>query len=288
MRASPPPTDQASQPSSAHPLRVRITPEAAPISARPYLSIVVPAYNEEKRLPATLDRMGEYLSGRDFSWEVTVVDDGSRDGTASLVRELGRDRPWLSLLQYVDEDEKAVNRGKGFAVRQGMLHARGRDVLFSDADLSTPIEELEKLLPPISRGDCDISIASRALPESKLPVHQPFYREWMGRAFNRMVQRAIHTSIVDTQCGFKAFRGDVARHIFGLARIDGFGFDTEIVFLASKLGYRVREVPVTWRHADDSRVNPLLAPLQMMQELLAVRLADLRGEYDEKPPSASS
>jgi dolichyl-phosphate beta-glucosyltransferase len=256
---------------------ITITPAT---NTRCYLTLVIPAYNEEKRLPATLQRMAEYLAARDFSYELIVVDDGSRDGTRQMVREFQANHDWVRLLQY-DENGKPANRGKGFAVRQGVLHAQGRDVLFSDADLSTPIEELEKLLPPISRGDCDITIASRALPDSKLAVHQPWYREWMGRTFNRFVQRVIHTDIVDTQCGFKAFRGDVAKRLFSLAQIDGFGFDTEILWLAKKFGYCVREVAVTWEHHDDSRVNPLAAPLQMLQELVQVRLNDARGLYDE-------
>lgn len=146
-------------------LRISISPTS---SARVYLSIVVPAFNEEQRLPATLQRMAEYLATRDFSFELIVVDDGSRDQTRQVVRDFIDSHSWVRLLQYDDAQGRAINRGKGFAVRQGILHAQGRDVLFSDADLSTPIEELEKLLPPISRGDCDISIASRALPESKL------------------------------------------------------------------------------------------------------------------------
>lgn len=259
-------------------LKITLTPSTG---TRCYLSLIVPAYNEENRLPATLNRIAEYMGQRDFSYEMIVVDDGSRDATREVVREFQRQHEWVRLLTYDDEHDKPANRGKGFAVRQGVLHAAGRDVLFSDADLSTPIEELEHLLPPISRGDCDITIASRALPESNLAVHQPWYREWMGRTFNRFVQRVIHTEIHDTQCGFKAFRGDVAKRLFGLAQIDGFGFDPEILFLAQKFKYRVREIPVTWQHQDDSRVNPLLAPLEMMSELLEIRLHDLRGSYDE-------
>jgi len=188
----------------------------------------------------------------------------------------------VRLVQYDDDAGQPLNRGKGFAVRSGVLHAAGRDVLFSDADLSTPIEEMEKLLPLITRGDCDIAIASRGLPKSNLTVHQPWYRELMGRTFNKLVQGIAVPGILDTQCGFKAFRGDVAKRLFGLAQIDGFGFDTEILFLARKCGYRIAEIPVTWVHKDDSRVNPFSAPIQMVGELLQVRLNDLRGAYDEK------
>ena len=257
---------------------------ASPATVTPircYLSLIVPAYNEAKRLPATLERIVEYLALRDFSYELVVVDDGSRDATREVVRDFAATRPGIRLESYDDAEGRPLNRGKGYAVRHGVLSAQGRDILFSDADLSTPIEEMEKLLPPISRGDCDITIASRGLPESDLAIHQPWYREWMGRTFNKFVQRVIETDIVDTQCGFKAFRGEVAKKLFSLAQIDGFGFDTEILFLAHKFGYRVRELPVTWRHKDDSRVSPLAAPFQMTSELLQVRLNDLRGLYDE-------
>ncbi len=260
-------------------LQISITPAQL---AAPYLSLIIPAYNEEDRLPATLARVAEYLALRDFSCELIVVDDGSRDGTRALVRDFAKNRDWVRLLGY-DFNHHAANRGKGFAVRQGVLHATGRDVLFSDADLSTPIEEMEKLLAPIARGQCDVAIASRAMPESVLAVHQPWYREIMGRSFNKVVQKVAVPGIVDTQCGFKAFRGDIARRLFSLAQIDGFGFDTEILFLAQKFGYRTCEIAVRWEHRDDSRVSPLTAPFSMMRELFAVRLNDMRGLYDEKP-----
>ena len=250
-----------------------------------YLSVVVPAYNEQDRLPATLDAIADYLGTRQFSHELLVVDDGSRDDTRDVVREFAASRPWVRLVQYDDENGRALNRGKGFAVRAGIEAAVGRDILFSDADLSTPIEDMERLLPPISRGVCDIAIASRALPESNLDVRQPAHREWMGRRFNQLVQALAVPGIVDTQCGFKAFRGDVAKRLFALAQIDGFGFDPEILFLAHKFGYTVREVPVTWRHRDNSRVNPLTAPLAMLRELLEVRWNDARGLYDEEVES---
>jgi len=258
--------------------RVTSTPS---IATACYLSLIVPAYNEEKRLPATLERIAQYLNTRDFSYELLVVDDGSRDATRKVVLDFAKDKNWVRLIQYDDEKGRPVNRGKGYAVRQGVLASAGRDVLFSDADLSTPIEEIEKLLPPIARGECDIAVASRALPESQLSVHQPFYREWMGRSFNKFVRAVIGTEISDTQCGFKAFRGEAAKKIFSMAQIDGFGFDTEIIYLANKLKFRTREIGVIWRHRDESRVNPLTAPLAMMSELMQVRLNDMRGIYDE-------
>lgn len=247
-----------------------------------YLSLIIPAYNEENRLPATLKRIAEYLALRELSYEIIVVDDGSRDATRKIVHEFAQNHDWVRLVQYDDVNGHPVNRGKGFAVRQGVMHAIGRDVLFSDADLSTPIEEMEKLLAPIANGECDVAIASRALPDSNLAVHQPWYREFMGRAFNRVVQFVAVPGIVDTQCGFKAFRGDVAKRLFSLARIDGFGFDTEILFLARKCGYKVREIAVTWRHKDDSRVSPLSAPIHMLGELFRVRINNARGLYSKE------
>ncbi|MEO6906854.1 MAG: dolichyl-phosphate beta-glucosyltransferase [Abditibacteriaceae bacterium] len=246
-----------------------------------YLSIVVPAYNEEKRLPASLQKIESYLKSRDFSYEMIVVDDGSRDATRTVVSDFAATRPWVRLLHYDTPQGHPLNRGKGYAVRQGVLHSAGRDLLFTDADLSSPIEEMEKLLPPISRGDFDVAFASRALPASILTIHQPWYREWMGRTFNMFVQSVIGTTIRDTQCGFKAFRGEAAKDIFRRAQIDGFGFDTEVLFLAQKLKYRVVEVPVRWQHYDNSRVNPLIAPFSMISELIQVRLNDIRGTYED-------
>lgn len=270
---------QLDSPANGKPItHVRSTPPAA---TGCYLTLIVPAYNEEKRLPATLNRIAQYLSTRDYSYELLVVDDGSRDATRQVVLDFARNKPWVRLVQYDDEKGRPVNRGKGYAVRQGVLAAAGRDILFSDADLSTPVEEIEKLLPGIARGECDIAVASRALPDSQLPVHQPWYREIMGRTFNKFVQTVIGTTISDTQCGFKAFRGEAAKKIFGMAQIDGFGFDTEIIYLANKYKFRVQEIGVIWRHQDESRVNPLLAPLSMMSELIQVRVNDMRGMYDE-------
>lgn len=251
------------------------------------LSVVVPAYNEENRLPATLERIAQYRAEQNLGFELLVVDDGSRDGTRRIAQEFAVDKDWVRLVQYDDSNGHAFNRGKGFAVRQGVLHAVGREILFSDADLSTPIEDMTLLLAPLHAGECEVAIASRALPESNLAVHQPWYREWMGRAFNLAVQIIAVPGIVDTQCGFKAFKGDVARRLFNLALIDGFGFDTEILFLARRLGYRVREIPVTWRHKDDSRVSPLSAPIRMLSELVRVRLNHMRGYYREAPSDSA-
>ena len=250
---------------------------------QPLLSIIIPAYNEENRLPATLARIAEYLAPQTYSYELIVVDDGSRDGTREVVRAFAAEHSWARLETYnLSTEATPINKGKGAAVRTGMLAAGGREMLFSDADLSTPIEDLELLFAPIREGKCDIAFASRALPESNLAIHQPWLRETMGRTFNLLVRTIIGTSIVDTQCGFKAFTHDAAQQIFSRALIDGFGFDTEIVFLARKLGLKVQEIPVTWRHQEDSRVSPLVAPLQMIGELLRVRRNDRRGRYRKR------
>ena len=246
------------------------------------LSILVPAYNEEQRILPTLARIVEYMDERGVPYEIIVVDDGSRDATRQVVHSFAADHPTVRLESYDDERGNPLNRGKGYAVRRGVLAAKGRNILFSDADLSTPIEEMEKLLPSINEGKCGVAIASRALAGSNLAVHQPWYREAMGRTFNAFVQRLAVPGIQDTQCGFKAFSGEAARRIFNKARIDGFGFDTEVLFLARKYGYRVLEVPVTWRHRENSRVSPFVAPFQMMRELLQVRRNDRRGFYRER------
>jgi len=251
------------------------------------LSILVPSYNEEQRILPTLARIVEYMDERDAPYEIIVVDDGSRDATRQVVHTFAANHAMVRLESYDDERGNPLNRGKGYAVRRGVLAAKGRNILFSDADLSTPIEEMEKLLPSINEGKCGVAIASRALAGSNLAVHQPWYREAMGRTFNAFVQRLAVPGIQDTQCGFKAFSGEAARRIFNKARIDGFGFDTEVLFLARKYGYRVLEVPVTWRHRENSRVSPFVAPFQMMRELLQVRRNDRRGFYRERKSSQS-
>lgn len=245
------------------------------------LSLIVPAYNEAARLPATLERLAEYFSGCDGFYELLIVDDGSRDDTRAVAAAFAREHSWARLLVYNDERGAPLNRGKGFAVRFGMQRAIGRYAFFSDADLSTPIEELERLLPPLVRDEADVVIASRGLPESKLSVRQPWYRERMGRSFNAIVRALIGTQISDTQCGFKGFQAESARRLFSVACVDGFGFDTELLYLAAKWNLRVQELPVTWMHRDDSRVNPLTAPFGMIRDVLQARANFARGKYEK-------
>ncbi len=204
------------------------------------LSIVVPAFNEERRIGPTLARLLDYGKRRLAGFEILVVDDGSTDRTREVVEDLARAEPALKLVRLPE------NRGKGAAVRRGMLEAKLRHVLFTAADLSTPIEDVELLF-----GELDhvpVAIGSRALAGSRIEERQPFYREWMGRGFNLLVQGAALPGIHDSQCGFKLFALEAAREVFSRARLDGFAFDVEALFLCRKLGLRVAEVPVHWKN----------------------------------------
>ena len=230
-------------------------------SKQPHLSIVIPAYNEESRIGPTLRRIEEYLSPKVYPWEVIVVDDGSTDGTVSAAREAS---PRSKVLP------NDGNRGKGYSVRRGALEARGDVILFSDSDLSAPIEELGKLQKAIAEG-ADVAIGSRALPDSDIQIHQPFYREGMGKMFNLFVRLLVFPGISDTQCGFKAFTREAAREIFERQILDGFAFDVEILYIARRLGYTVEEVPVIWRNSADTKVGALRHSLQMFLDILKIR-----------------
>jgi dolichyl-phosphate beta-glucosyltransferase len=228
------------------------------------LSIIVPAYNEEQRLPATLVRMREYLDGRDEPYELLVVDDGSADSTLSLARKIAEDWPQMQVLAL------AENTGKGAAVRLGMLTGKGEHRIFSDADLSTPIEEIERLRERL-HGQCAVAIASRALPESQIDVHQPGRREVMGRTYNRLLQIAALKGLHDTQCGFKAFTAEAAIACFEPLRTLRFGFDAEVLLRARRLGWTVAEVPVRWEHKEDSRVSAVRDSVGTLYDLLRLR-----------------
>ncbi len=239
---------------------------------RPALSLVVPAFDEARRLPASLASAVAYLRTRGQLFEVIVVDDGSRDGTAEIAT-----RALAPLAEHGRLLRLAPNRGKGAAVRAGVRAARGERVLVSDADLSTPIEELEALERALEAG-ADVAIGSRALDRSRVLRRQAVLREWSGRVFNVVVQLFALPGIHDSQCGFKLFRRAVVEPVFARARIDGFGFDVEILAIARHLGYRIAEVPVRWKNDDDSRVG-LRQGAAAFFDPLRVRLGLWLGRY---------
>jgi glycosyltransferase involved in cell wall biosynthesis len=236
-------------------------------------SIVIPAYNEGQRLGATLERVLGYVRQQGWNAEVIVVNDGSRDNTAELVRSFAVLDPMVRLI------ENPGNRGKGHSVRNGMLNARGEIIAFSDADLSSPIEELPKLLAALQAG-ADIAIGSRWL-QAELQTHrQSLHRQLFGRIFNGLNRVILGLQFKDTQCGFKAFTRRAAQAILPLQQIERWGFDPEILFLARKFGLRVTEVPVRWGHVGGTRINPLVDGARMFQEMLRIRWYDIEGKYD--------
>jgi dolichyl-phosphate beta-glucosyltransferase len=241
------------------------------------LSIIIPAYNEEFRLPKTLEAIFAWLGSRASSAEVIVVDDGSSDRTREMVAALKEKHPSLRLVP------NGQNRGKGYSVRHGMLEARGQITLFSDADLSTPIEEADKLLAAMRDGGYDAAIGSRAVDRSLIEVHQSAGREQAGILFNQLVRWIVGIEFSDTQCGFKAFRRERSRIIFEQQRVERFGFDPEILFLAKRHGLGVAEVPVRWRHDAATKVNVVADGIQMFVELLGIRWNALRGRYPRAP-----
>lgn len=238
----------------------------------PRLSVIIPAYNEEPRLAPSLQTIYDYLRDRSYGYEIIVVSDGSRDRTVGVAEDW---RPSGCPLRVIDRKE---NRGKGYTVREGGELARGDYVLFSDADLSTPIEEVEKFWPHFREG-YDVVIGSRNLKESRLEIHQPFYREIMGRVFNALVRFIAVGGIKDTQCGFKCFTRDALSSVIPLCRIDGFSFDVEMLFITRKLGHRIKEVPVRWLNAPGSTVSPVRDSLLMFLDVCRIRLNDWRGRY---------
>jgi glycosyltransferase involved in cell wall biosynthesis len=239
-------------------------------------SIVIPAYNEEARIGATLERVMSCVQARNWAAEVLVVNDGSADRTAAIVSEAARRYANLRLI------ENGVNRGKGYSVRNGILQARGEIVMFTDADLSAPMEEAERLFAAIRQG-ADIAIGSRWLDRSRQTLRQPIYRRFFGRCFNLLTRMVMDLPLADTQCGFKAFRCEVARTIFSRQQIERWGFDPEILYIALRRGYKVREVPVTWGHDERSRISYLKDGLKMLQDLLRVRVSSFLGRYDVDP-----
>jgi glycosyltransferase involved in cell wall biosynthesis len=235
-------------------------------------SFIIPAYNETSRIRPTLDELLRYTQERNWDVEILVVDDGSRDDTAQIVREYGKAHPQILLV------ENPGNRGKGFSVRNGMLHARGDICLFTDADLSSPISEAPKLFDAIGAG-ADIAIGSRWLRSDLQTERQPLYRQAFGRIFNVVLRVVLGLNFADTQCGFKAFRREAAQRIFPLQKIERWGFDPEILFLARRMNFRVKEVPVVWAHSEGTRLHPFRDGFRMFLEVLRIRWNSLSGAY---------
>jgi len=245
------------------------------VTAVPELTIVVPAYNEEQRLPASLEKIANYIRAERSDTEVLLVDDGSTDRTAA-VAESWRDRiPQLRVLS------NGINRGKGFSVRHGSLEARGDIVLFTDADLSAPIEEAEKLLEALKT--CDVAIGSRAVNRNLIEVHESPFREFAGIIFNRIVRVTLRLPFVDTQCGFKAFRRERCKIIFEQQTIERFGFDPELLYLARHHGLTIKEIPVRWAHSPATKVNMMRDSVQMFVDVFVIRWNGVLGKYRKAP-----
>lgn len=255
---------------------VNLQPEKRHSMDQPQYSIVIPAFNEQARIGATLDRVIACVRERNWAAEVLVVNDGSTDETRAIVSSAALQYPNLRLI------ENSANRGKGYSVRNGILQARGEIVMFTDADLSAPIEEAERLFAAVANG-ADVALGSRWLDRSRQTLQQPLYRRFFGRCFNLLTRLIMHLPLADTQCGFKAFRREAARTIFTRQRVERWGFDPEILYIALRLGMKVQEVPVTWGHDERSRISYLRDGLRMIQDLLLVRFYSLAGYYDGEP-----
>jgi dolichyl-phosphate beta-glucosyltransferase len=238
----------------------------------PAYSIVIPAYNESARIPATLKSVLDCVRAHGWNAEVIVVDDGSRDSTAELVKAIAATAPELRLIQ------NPGNRGKGFSVRNGILHALGEVVMFTDADLSAPMEEAERLFNAIVDG-ADIAIGSRWLERNRQTHRQPLYRQFFGRCFNAVTRMVMGLTFADTQCGFKAFTRKAAQTVFQLQTIERWGFDPEILFMGLKRGFRIDEVPVSWAHDERTRMSYLKDGMRMLQDIAIVRWNALLGRY---------
>jgi glycosyltransferase involved in cell wall biosynthesis len=241
--------------------------------AEPYLSVVIPAYNEALRIGSTLEKVRQYLDTRNFPCELVIVDDGSWDETPQLLADYCERHPATRVLR------NEPNRGKGYTVRRGALEARGQWVLFTDADLSAPIEETNKLLAAVESTGADAAVGSRALNRRLIGVHQPWRRELAGHVFNFLVRLFTGLKIRDTQCGLKLFRRSTTRRAFELQRVTGFGFDPEVLFLIERLGGRVVEVPVRWNDNPATKVHFLRDSIRMFLDLVRLRVRAVTGKY---------
>jgi glycosyltransferase involved in cell wall biosynthesis len=241
----------------------------------PKYSIVIPAYNESARIPATLQSVIACIRANQWDAEVIVVNDGSTDSTAQVVRDIAQRDSEIRLI------ENPGNRGKGYSVRSGILQAYGEVVMFTDADMSAPMEEADRLFAAIAAG-ADIAIGSRWLESGRQTHRQPLYRQFFGRCFNTVCRMVMQLPFADTQCGFKAFTRAAAQTVFQLQTIERWGFDPEILFIALKRGFRVVEVPVSWAHDERTRMSYLKDGMQMLKELALVRWNALTGHYSKK------
>jgi len=240
----------------------------------PFLSIVIPAYNEALRIGSTLEKVRQYIETRNYPCELIVVDDGSRDETPDILARYAEHHPAVRILR------NEPNRGKGYTVRRGVLEARGQFVLFTDADLSAPIEEANKLLGALESTGADTAVGSRALNRRLIGVHQPWGREFAGRVFNLLVRLFTGLEIRDTQCGLKLFRRVSTRRAFELQRVTGFGFDPELLFLVERQGGKVVEVPVRWNDSPATKVRFLRDATRMFLDLVRIRWRALTGKYE--------
>ncbi len=238
----------------------------------PKLSVIIPAFNEELRLPATLHSVYEFLQGSNRDFEIVVVDDGSHDATADVVDEFAKAHSQVRLISY------QPNQGKGHAVRMGMLAATGDLLLIDDADGSSPIEEVTRLEAGIASG-ADLVIGSRAKPDSTRKVEALAHRKFIGNTFNAIVQHMLLPGLYDTQCGFKLFKADVGKDIFSVSQINGYGFDVEILFIARLRGYKTEETAINWHNVAGSKVNVLVDSPKMLFDVLGIALGSLFGKY---------
>lgn len=244
-------------------------------------SIVIPAYNESARIRVTIDRILAHIAQNRWDAEVLIVNDGSTDDTAEIVRQYVAASPAVHLI------ENPGNRGKGYSVRNGILRAQGRMILFSDADLSSPFEEAAKLFAALEAG-ADVAIGSRWLRSELQTERQPLLRQLYGRLFNLLLRLILSLHYKDTQCGFKAFTDRAAHAIFPLQKIERWGFDPEILYLAHQFGFRVQEVPVKWAHREGTRLAPIRDGMRMGWEVLKIRWYALSGKYDAGSPSPAT
>ena len=238
-----------------------------------YISIVIPAYNEEKNIQLTLKEIAEYLQKKDFPYEIIVADDGSSDSTVKLAEEFG---------EYFNDFRiilSSPNRGKGYVLRKGMLEAKGKYIMFMDADNATSIYELDKFLPYLEDG-CDAVIASRRLKDSEIVVPESFLRILMGNVYIILSRILIGGRVSDFNCGFKAYKNESAKKIFSHQKMDDWSFDTELIFLLNKNKMTIKEIPVKWEHKDDSKVKPLKAGIESFLSLLKIRYNDITKKYD--------